>query len=49
MALYTKWSYEDKKKSFKDGKLVDYQYQKCKAIGNIIFKFALYKKQIDTI
>lgn len=48
-ALYAKQAYKNKKKLVEGEELVSCQRQKCKAIGLVVFRFILYKEQIDTI
>ena len=43
-ALNSKWAYEDKKEPVEGSELLGRQRQRCKAIGQVIFGFALHKE-----
>ena len=48
-ALHNKWLYENTKQVVKGEELIVWQWQKCKTIGQIFFRFVLYDLQIEAI
>ena len=48
-ALHSKWLYKDTEEIVEDVKLATYQRQRCKAIGQVIFRFVLHDAQIEAI
>lgn len=48
-ALYRKWLYKDIEKVVEKTKLAIWQWQRCKAINQIVFGFIFYNAQIEAI